>query len=151
MFLMVRPIPFFVMLVAVVLYTKCQVRMLSRNAGNAQWKFCPLVFINTENRLNTKIQKGIKNLQETRTKTRSLLKGAMFSLKLALRMRDSVTFRYISSALKPITILQTFCESRMRTAETDFDAIDRLTRLLDTCEREEKRQRQITDFFKQGQ
>jgi hypothetical protein len=39
----------------------------------------------------------------------------------------------------------------MRTAETDFDAIDRLTRLLDTCEREEKRQRQITDFFKQGQ
>jgi hypothetical protein len=54
-------------------------------------------------------------------------------------------------AREAIMILQTFCESRMRTAETDFDAIDRLTRLLDTCEREEKRQRQITDFFKQGQ
>jgi hypothetical protein len=39
----------------------------------------------------------------------------------------------------------------MRTAETDFDVIDRQTRLLDACEREEKRQRQITDFFKQGQ
>jgi hypothetical protein len=72
------------------------------------------------------------------------LKGAMFSLKLVLRMRDSVTFRYIPSAFAPIyTILQTFCESRMRTAETDFDAIDQLTRLLDTREREEKRQRQI--------